>query len=58
MCRGLQNTIYHVAEQNIAVVKDQKPCESLMHVAGRYFKAWDGERGVFVSNMREEYPDD
>ncbi len=30
----------------------------LIPVAGKFFKRWDGERGVFVSNLKERFPDD
>lgn len=30
----------------------------LFEVAGLYFKRFDAESGSFVSNIREEYPDD
>lgn len=29
-----------------------------MGIAGRYFKRWDEGQGKFVSNLRDEYPDD
>ncbi|CAN8104832.1 unnamed protein product [Discula destructiva] len=47
----------YVAEENIAPLQDRPP-ESLMRLAGRYFKRWDQESGRFISNMRDEYPDD
>lgn len=50
-------TVRYVAEENILVLTET-PKESVMALAGRYFKRWDSERGVFVSNMRDEYPDD
>ena len=46
----------YVAEENIHPVSFT-PTESLMRLAGRYFKRWDSEKGVFVSNMCDEYPD-
>jgi F-box protein 21 len=63
--RGGANTMYsaddksirYVAEENIKAVTE-RPSESLMALAGRYFKRWDAGEGKFVSNMREEYPDD
>ncbi len=39
-------------------VEAGRPSEMIMRAAGRWFKRWDWERGVFVSNMREQYPDD
>ena len=35
-----------------------RPCESLMQLAGKYFKRWDDQAKVFVSNIKDEYPDD
>ena len=31
---------------------------SLMSLAGRFFKRWDSEERAFISNIRDEYPDD
>lgn len=50
-------SVRYVAEENIARMYDP-PCASLMQLAGRYFKRWDGEKRAFVSNIRDEYPDD
>ncbi|KAI0098434.1 hypothetical protein F4814DRAFT_433918 [Daldinia grandis] len=54
-----------IAEENIEVVDFRGGPEmlppdikDLMPMAGKFFKRWDGERGVFVSNMREMYPED
>ncbi|TKA27896.1 hypothetical protein B0A50_03961 [Salinomyces thailandicus] len=47
----------YVAEENIVEV-NERPDDVLMSVAGRYFKRWDETRGRFVSNMKDEYPDD
>ena len=47
----------YVAEENIEIVTPDVP-ESLMSLAGRYFKRWDPKHHVFVSNIRDEYPDD
>ena len=30
----------------------------LMAIAGQHFKRWDGTTMKFVSNIRDEYPDD
>lgn len=32
--------------------------KDLMPMAGKFFKRWDGEQGVFVSNLRESFPED
>ncbi|KAK4611964.1 F-box only protein 21 [Fulvia fulva] len=50
-------SVRYVAAENIEVVEEE-PSQSLMKMAGKYFKRWDGERKVFVSNVRDEYPDD
>lgn len=47
----------YVAEENISPIHTV-PAESLMKVAGRWFKRWDYQEGHFVSNIRDEYPDD
>ena len=57
MSRADDKSIRYVAECNI-VVKQEMPCETLMGLAGRYFKRWDEREGIFVNNMRDEYPDD
>ncbi|KAF2769370.1 F-box domain protein [Teratosphaeria nubilosa] len=53
-------TVRYVAEENIRDVGAQgvAPPETLMGLAGRYFKRWDRVAGRFVSNIRDEYPDD
>lgn len=30
----------------------------LMPMAGKFFKRWDGEQGIFVSNLKELFPED
>lgn len=35
-----------------------QPPEALMQMAGRYFKRWDSDERKFVSNIRDEYPED
>ncbi|KAL8738924.1 MAG: hypothetical protein Q9181_000376 [Wetmoreana brouardii] len=67
LSRGRHQSFYHVlvedksvryvAEENI----DSNPAEvgvSLMSLAGRHFKRWDISSRMFVSNIRDEYPDD
>lgn len=49
----------YVAEENIVPFKPrEEDLRDLMKLAGRYFKRFDKERGVFVSNVKWEYPDD
>ncbi|KAK3621939.1 hypothetical protein LTR56_014565 [Elasticomyces elasticus] len=50
-------TVRYVAEENIEGLSDT-PSEGVLALAGRYFKRWDSEAGVFVSNIKDEYPDD
>lgn len=50
-------TLRYVAEDNIKVVST-KPGARLRYLAGRHFKRWDAQIGRFVSNIKEEYPDD
>ncbi|KAJ5219778.1 hypothetical protein N7468_008982 [Penicillium chermesinum] len=50
----------YVAEENIELIfpkLDDLP-QDLIMVAGKHFKRWDAASGTFVSNMRDEYPDD
>ncbi|CAL8577897.1 hypothetical protein XPA_003709 [Xanthoria parietina] len=67
LSRGRHQSFYHVlvedksvryvAEENI----DNSPLEvstSLMSLAGRHFKRWDNTSKMFISNIRDEYPDD
>jgi len=50
----------YVAEENIELVRkgDGGPSQALLRVAGRAFKRWDQEAWKFVSNIRDEYPQD
>lgn len=48
----------YVAEENIAITQLEHVGQDLMDLAGRYFKRWDRSSGTFVSNIRDEYPDD
>lgn len=50
-------SVRYVAEENITVLSDP-PTQNLLDLAGRYFKRWDSEEKVFVSNIRDEYPHD
>lgn len=65
--RGKAQSFYHVlaedkttryvAEENIEIVRDE-PVTALLTIAGEFFKRWDGEAKCFVSNIRDQYPDD
>lgn len=53
-------TVHYVAEENIEPIDrslDELPL-NLAAVAGRHFKRWDAHTRSFVSNVRDEYPDD
>ncbi|KAL9091326.1 MAG: hypothetical protein Q9165_004960 [Trypethelium subeluteriae] len=47
----------YVAEENISI-STHEPSEAMMRLAGKYFKRWDQQTGAFISNIRDEYPDD
>ncbi|KAL9099411.1 MAG: hypothetical protein Q9163_005083 [Psora crenata] len=65
--RGKQQSFYHVlvedqskryvAEENIEIV-EHEPTGVLVTIAGQFFKRWDAQSKTFVSNIRDEYPDD
>jgi len=50
-------SIRYVAEENIEVIQPDVPI-SLMGLAGKFFKRWDEGKRYFVSNIRDEYPED
>ncbi|KAF2685657.1 F-box domain-containing protein [Lentithecium fluviatile CBS 122367] len=52
-------SIRYVAQENILpITHDDEPSPALLRIAGRYFKRWDDEKCIFVSNVKDEYPDD
>jgi hypothetical protein len=52
-------SVRYVAAENIEPVgTDTLPSAAMMKLAGRHFKRWDGASHTFVSNLRDEYPDD
>ncbi|MCJ1414554.1 hypothetical protein MMC32_000881 [Xylographa parallela] len=51
------NSVRYVAEENIAIVTPEIP-HNLMPLAGKHFKRWDKQARRFVSNLKDEYPDD
>jgi F-box protein 21 len=65
-----QRTFYHVivsdrstryiAEHNIEPVWPEsiRELETLISSSGRFFKRWNNTTKMFVSNIRDEYPDD
>ncbi|OTB02373.1 hypothetical protein M426DRAFT_322639 [Hypoxylon sp. CI-4A] len=63
---GTDGSDHHViAEENIEVLElyggpEVLPSEikDLMPMAGKFFKRWDSEKGVFISNLKELFPED
>ena len=55
--RAEDSSARYVAEENIVLVRED-PGKDLMALAGQHFKRWDGTNGLFVSNIKDEYPDD
>ncbi|KAI9844490.1 MAG: hypothetical protein M1837_005573 [Sclerophora amabilis] len=61
-------SVRYVAEENIRVLHGvddvtsgepaHTPSPTMMHMAGRHFKRWDAATFEFVSNSRDEYPED
>ncbi|KAF1956716.1 YccV-like-domain-containing protein [Byssothecium circinans] len=52
-------SVRYVAEENISHFPETtEPTPAIMMLAGRHFKRWDGSERRFVSNVRDEYPDD
>lgn len=51
------SSVRYVAEENIDIIYPEVPY-NLMPLAGRHFKRWDKEARRFVSNIKDEYPDD
>ena len=45
-----------MAEDNIEIIHEAGP--ELMALAGKHFKRWDKASRTFVSNIKDEYPDD
>ena len=50
-------SVRYVAEENIEVMTPEMP-HLLMTQAGRHFKRWDKMKRCFISNIKDEYPDD
>jgi hypothetical protein len=54
------NSERYVAEENVELLEvvDQEDVDAFPIAVGRFFKRWDGERNIFVSNVTDEYPED
>lgn len=53
-------TVRYVAEENIQIIEPDVSDipTTLFNFSGKYFKRWDSATRRFVSNIRDEYPDD
>ncbi|KAJ6009787.1 hypothetical protein N7522_004803 [Penicillium canescens] len=53
-------SVRYVAEENIELIKPHltELPQSLIAIAGKHFKRWDERGRIFISNMKDEYPDD
>ena len=53
-------SVRYVAEENIEIIRPDiaELSPAFVAMAGRHFKRWDGESRTFVSNIKDEYPDD
>jgi F-box protein 21 len=48
-----------VAEENIEIVPiEKKVADSFPLDAGKYFKRWNDQQKVFISNIRSQYRED
>lgn len=53
-------SVRYVAEENVEIITPDlfELPQTLVETAGKHFKRWDGCSHTFVSNIRDEYPDD
>ena len=51
-------SVRYVAEENIEVIATADANSTLMAIAGQHFKRWDQQSKTFISNIKDEYPDD
>ncbi|KAL8785936.1 MAG: hypothetical protein Q9213_003085 [Squamulea squamosa] len=67
LSRGRHQSFYHVLveDKSVRYVAEENIDDALLHVgtslmslAGRHFKRWDETSKRFISNIRDEYPDD
>ncbi|KAL8771752.1 MAG: hypothetical protein Q9209_002943 [Squamulea sp. 1 TL-2023] len=67
LSRGRHQSFYHVLveDKSVRYVAEENIDDALLHVgtslmslAGRHFKRWDENSKMFISNIRDEYPDD
>jgi F-box protein 21 len=49
----------YVAEENIEIISIKREVADRFPIkAGKYFKRWDEQRKVFISNIQSQYPED
>lgn len=56
----MDNSVRYVAEENIKIITpsfEALPL-ALINNAGKYFRRWDEDSRTFISNVRDEYPND
>ena len=58
LSRVEDKSVRYVAQENIGVIEPDVVSPNLMAIAGQYFKRWDRTTKRFISNVRDEYPDD
>ena len=62
LTRAVDGSARHVAEENIANIPEEENIESIVDSfpmeIGQYFLRWDDEAKIFVSNVRDQYPED
>ena len=51
------SSVRYVAEENITILEEEI-FDEFKAMAGQHFKRWDKQRMAFISNVRDEYPDD
>lgn len=60
-CNSVEDrSMRYVAEENIEIIRpsvSELPA-GFVAIAGKHFKRWDETAKKFVSNIRDEYPDD
>ena len=58
--RAEDKSVRYVAEENVEIITPDlfELPRTLVETAGKHFKRWDGCSHIFVSNIRDEYPDD
>lgn len=56
-CSVEDKSVRYVAEENIVDISIDAGV-NLMSLAGRHFKRYDQGSKIFVSNLKDEYPDD